>query len=105
MDRRFTTDLQGSATEGGAWTASRQVAGTANASEVVHLFEWLRNQPALYAASADHVRCEDCEIIEFTLELRSGERVVAECGMGFDGDDYWALSKIVDAIIEREVSR
>jgi hypothetical protein len=80
-------------------------SGRAYASRFSPLFIWLRDHPALYAASADRIRCQDCEAIEFRFTLKSGESVVVRYGMGFEGDDLWALSTIVDALIMRETSR
>ena len=82
-----------------------QIRGKTFASDFFPLFDWLTNHPVLYTASADKIRCEDCEVVEFTFGVRSGKAVVVKYGMGFDGDDYWVLANIVDALIAREKSR
>src|SRR5512139_169187 len=74
-------------------------------TEFSPLFIWLRDHPALYAASARKVRCSDCEEIEFRFGLKSGKTIVVRYGLGFDGDDWWALSQLVEAAIRRETSR
>ena len=69
------------------------------------LFRWLAEHPELYAASTDRIHCNDCEVVEFRFRLKTGESVVVRYGMGLTGDDFWALSNLVDAVIGREKSR
>src|SRR5262249_54769436 len=69
------------------------------------LFSWLKDHPALYAANANRIRCEDCEILVFRFGLKSGGSVVVRYGNGFQGDDWWALSVVVDSVVAHERSR
>lgn len=74
-------------------------------TELSPLFWWLNDHPMLYAASTSRINCVDCEEVEFRFRLKSGASVVVKSGMGFEGDDFWALSSIVDAVVGREISR
>src|SRR5262245_49812843 len=97
----------------GTWEWEEQAAdssiasqtGRAQLADLSPLFIWLNDHPTLYAATADSIDCNDCEVVEFRFGLKSGESVVVRCGMGFRGDDWWALSNIVDAVIAVQRSR
>ena len=79
-------------------------AGSTYPIEFSPLFVWLRDHPALYAASGDRTRGGDLEAVTFRFRLKSGETVVVEYSLGFQGDDFWALSTIVDGTVARALN-
>jgi hypothetical protein len=82
-----------------------QRAGSIYSEQWSPLFIWLQSHPALYAASADRTSCCDQERVEFRFVLKSGKSVLVKYSLGFAGDDFWALSRIMDAIMERAMLR
>jgi len=68
------------------------------------LFLWLRDHSELYAASSDRTHGNDLEAVTFRFSLKSGETVVVQYSLGFQGDELWALSSIVDGLIVRALS-
>jgi len=76
-------------------------AGSTYPTEFSPLFFWLRDHPAQYAASGDRTHGADLEAVTFRFTLKSGKTVVVEYSLGFQGDDLWALSSIVDGLIAR----
>jgi hypothetical protein len=83
--------------------------GTLTASmypaDVGPLFTWLRDHPTLYQLNAVHRNGEDGEQITYRFRLKSGETVVVESDVVFDGDEFWALSSIVDGMVSRALLR
>jgi hypothetical protein len=79
-------------------------AGSTYAVEFEPLFRWLRDRPALYAANSDRTHGNDLEAVTFRFGLKSGETIVVQYSLGFQGDELWALSSIVDGLIVRALS-
>ena len=82
-----------------------RLTGKTSASRFLPLFDWLKDHPALYAASGDQIRCDDCGEIEFRFGLRSGKEIVIKYGLPSYGDEWWALSQLVEAEVTRQVTR
>jgi len=82
-----------------------RLTGKTSASQFLALFDWLKDHPALYAASGDRTRRDDWEEIEFRFDLRSGKEIVIKCGLPSYGDEWWALSQLVEAEVTRQVTR
>jgi len=87
------------------WEGTGRLTGKTSASRFLPLFDWLKDHPALYAASGDQTRCNDCEEIEFRFGLRSGKEIVIKYGLPSYGDEWWALSQLVEAEVTRQVTR
>jgi uncharacterized protein DUF6438 len=73
-------------------------------SDVAPLFAWLCEHPALYAESGEHQRGDDTEELVYRFRLSDGGVVVVQSDIGFEHDDLWILSTLVDGVIGRALT-
>ena len=82
-----------------------RLTATTYPSTVGPLFTWLRNHPTLYERSVVIRNGEDGEQVRYRFQLKNGETVLVESDVVFDGDEYWALSMIVDGVVTRALMK
>jgi hypothetical protein len=70
-------------------------------SDVIPLFAWLCEHPTLYAKSGGAPNGVDTEELTYRFGLRDGRTVVVQSDIGFQHDDLWVLSSLVDGVVGR----
>ena len=65
------------------------------------LFAWICEHPALYAKSGGGQRGADTEELIYRFRLNDGQVVEVLSDIGFEHDDLWVLSTLVDGVIGR----
>jgi hypothetical protein len=71
--------------------------------DVAPLFTWICEHPDLYATNGGEQRGQDTEQLTYRFRLNDGRVIVVQTDIGFEHDDLWVLSSLVDGIVSREL--